>query len=534
MSPSKRCAVLLLPLFSVRMRGDAGVGEIPALPALADFARACGCSAVQLLPMGEAVSGDHSPYSSRSAFALDPIFIGLDHVPELSDGGPEGPGWERAIGRHLRVAVDRCRAADALDPQTVRLVKAHALATAFARFRERHWAKKTARAKAFEEHCREEAVWLDDYALFRALETAEGGASWLEWPAPLRDRDPKALSERRAALADLILFFKYQQFVADEQWSAARKACAATGVRIAGDLPFMVARDSADLWAHRAEFFVDKSVGAPPDALAPEGQDWDLPPYRWEAQRANGYAWIRARARRLAELFDLYRVDHVVGYFRTYVIDRGKSAKEGAFHPAEEPTQVKQAEAVLRAMAEPGAELVAEDLGTIPPFVYTLLERLALPGFKVLRWERDWDAPGRPFREPKRWPARSVATSGTHDTTTLAAWWEREIGPDDRRALLSVPSLSHLRPALDRGDGAYTDEIREGLLEGLAASGSDILILPLQDILGTREQVNVPGTVSPGNWTYRTSFLLEEIFADPERRRRIEKFAAACRANGRG
>lgn len=522
----RRSAALLVPLFSARTRRDAGVGEISAIPGLADLARACGCSMLQLLPIGEAVSGDHSPYSSRSAFALDPLYVGLDAVEDLAGPG----GFEAALGKHLRVALERARGGERFDPPVVRNLKEHALASAFARFRDRELKNGSERARDFRSFQDEERVWLDDYALFRALEATHGGASWTEWPAGLRDRDEAALAERRAALADLVLYHEYQQWIADRQWKSARKAAAERGVRLAGDLPFMVARDSADLWAHQGDFLLDATVGAPPDPLAPDGQDWDLPPYRWNELGRKDFRWIRDRAHRCAELYDIYRVDHVVGYYRTYVIPKGAHQTQGAFHPGDEPAQTRQGEAVLEAMRAAGSDLIAEDLGTIPPFVRRSLDALDVPGYRVLRWERRWHEPGKPFIDPRTYPARSVATSGTHDTTALALWWERELEGWERRSLLGTLG------APVAGDGTspeYGEAVRDALLEGLAAAGSNLAILPIQDILGAREQVNVPGTIGPGNWTYRLPFRLDEAAADPVRRARIERFAHFARRHAR-
>lgn len=518
-----RAAALLVPLASVRTRAQAGIAAIPDIPALADFARACGCSAIQLLPLGEPVAGDTSPYASRSTFALDPIYIGLRAVEDLD--GVHGP-WEADL--------DRVRGAPRIELATVRAAKMRALEAAFARFLAREWKAApqggggaSRRAEDFRRFMDEHAFWLDDYALFRALEEAAGGASWPAWPPPLRDRNRAALAERRADLEDRVLFFRWLQWLAGTQWAEARRAAAARGVRIAGDLPFMVATDSADVWARRDDFRLDASIGAPPDALAPEGQDWGLPAYRWDAHARSGFAWVRERARRSAELYDLYRIDHVVGYYRTYVIPRDGGPK--GFDPPDEPSQRAQGERVLTIMREAGAEIIAEDLGTIPPFVRRSLEALRVPGYRVLRWERLWDAPGQPWIDPRTYPACSVATSGTHDTSTLAVWWEKELAPHERAALCEVPALERLRGA----GPEFTPAVHEALLDALEGAGSDLVILPVQDILGTRDQINVPGTVRPENWTYRLPFAIEDAASDPAVRPHLERAARLAAAHGR-
>lgn len=498
MAHEPRSLALLIPLFSARTERQDGIGEITDLPALADFAAACGASVIQLLPLSEPVAGDQSPYASRSAFAIDPIYVGLAAVEDL----------EGALPEDLRTALLRAREAPLVDYATLRPAKARALEAAFGRFREKEWARGSARAADLRRFVEDQAFWLADYALFRALEEAHAGAFWRHWPEPLRDRHPAALAERRAALAERILFFEYLQWLADSQWRAARAAARACGVRLAGDLPFMVAAGSADVWAHQDMFRLDATVGAPPDALAPDGQDWGLPPYRWDALAAADFGWLRDRARRSAQLFDLYRVDHVVGFYRTYVIDRARGTK--GFVPADEPAQHVQGERVLAAMRAAGAGVIAEDLGTIPPFVRRSLEAQAVPGYKVLRWERLWDAPGRPFIDPRAYAPCSVATSGTHDTTTLAVWWESELDDADRPALCEIPALGPVRGA----GRAFAPEVHAALLDALLGSGSDLVILPVQDVFGMREQVNVPGTFSEKNWSFRLPFALERAFAD--------------------
>ena len=144
---------------------------------------------------------------------------------------------------------------------------------------------------------------------------------WTEWPEPLRDREPHALEAERHALRDEILFRSYLQWVAGEQWATARSR--SNGVALFGDLPFMVNGDSADVWSRQDEFGQEGSVGVPPDAFSETGQDWGLPPYLWDVMRERDFSWLRLRARRMAHLFDGYRVDHVVGFYRTFVRPRG-------------------------------------------------------------------------------------------------------------------------------------------------------------------------------------------------------------------
>jgi 4-alpha-glucanotransferase len=269
----------------------------------------------------------------------------------------------------------------------------------------------------------------------------------------------------------------------------------------------MVATDSADVWARRGDFRLDARVGVPPDAFSATGQDWGLPVYRWDVMEREGYPWISERGRRMADLYGLYRVDHVVGFYRTYYFPNDGSAP--GFVPADEGAQVRNGERVLGIFSR-GARVIAEDLGTVPDFVRASLERIRMPGYRVLRWERHWHDPGQPFREPAGWPAVSVATTGTHDTDALADWWDG-MPADEKRAFLALPALAALRA---RGADRFDDGVRDAILEAVYGAGSDLLLLPLQDALGGRERVNVPGTVNEENWTYRIPRDLAALHGD--------------------
>ena len=164
-------------------------------------------------------------------------------------------------------------------------------------------------------------------------------------------------------------------------------------VALFGDLPFMVSGDSADVWARQDEFRLDASVGVPPDAFSETGQDWGLPVYRWDVLAERDFDWLRDRARRNADLYDGYRVDHLVGFYRTYF--RPHRRRRAAVHAAPtKPRSTMLGERVLAVFREPGAEIIAEDLGVVPDFVRESLARLGVPGYKVFRWERQWKRRG--------------------------------------------------------------------------------------------------------------------------------------------
>jgi 4-alpha-glucanotransferase len=409
----------------------------------------------------------------------------------------------------------------------VRRAKDDALALAFATFLREEWEQLTPRAASLAAYVARERWWLDDYALFLSIAESRGQWAWRDWPEALRAREAHALDDARRPLARDVLRHQYLQWIAESQWQDARAHARAHGVSLVGDLPFVVGADSPEVWTRLDEFRLDVSAGVPPDAFSPTGQDWGLPVYRWDVIRESGYAWMRQRGRRMACLYDALRVDHAIGVYRTY--GRPVHGGDPFFTPSDEPGQIAQGEAVLRALGDSGLELIAEDLGVVPDFLRPSLARLGLPGCKVMRWERDWHAPGAPFLNPPEYPSLSAAMTGTHDTEPLVVWW-RELPIDERRVLLAIPALAA------RGFDAQADwsiALRDALIVLAIASGSDEVFLPIQDVFGWPDRVNTPGTVGDENWTWRLPWPAEELLSRPEALERSGFLRAASVEAGR-
>ena len=298
-----------------------------------------------------------------------------------------------------------------------------------------------------------------------------------------------------------------------------------------GDLPFMVDGDSADVWARQDQFRLDVSVGAPPDAFSATGQNWGMPVYRWDVVAHDDFRWLRDRARRNAELYDGFRVDHLVGFYRTFGWPEGDA--EPFFTPSNEPDQLALGERVLTVFRESGAHVIAEDLGIIPDFVRASMVRLGVPGFRVFRWERHWHVEGHPFRDPSEYPALSVAVSGTHDTETMVAWWagttERE-----RRQIADLPTVKPIAAgAVPLTSDTCSPAVRDVLLETLLASGSDLTLLPLQDVFGWSDRINEPATVNDRNWTFRLPWPVDRLDAVPEACERSARLREWSQKHGR-
>ena len=518
-----RHAGVILPLFAARSSASWGIGEIGDLDAFASWLEQAGFDRLMLLPIGTMPAGQTSPYSATSTFAIDPIYISMRDVPEFVRAGGEA-----ALPAAAQADLERARHAGSIDYDAVRRAKEAALAIAFDRFVTDEWEQLTTRASEFAGYMTRERWWLDDYALFQAIARSASGPSWQHWNEPLRERDARALDETRRDLKRDVLQQQYWQWIAEAQWQHMRQALQRRGVRIVGDLPFVAAGDSADVWSRSSEFRLDVSAGCPPDAFSPVGQDWGLPTYRWDAIADGGYAWMRQRARRMAALFDGLRVDHVVGLYRTY----GKPRTGPAFFtPADEPEQRAQGEAILTILAATGLELIAEDLGTIPDFVRESLAELQVPGCKVLRWERDWNDKRAPFLPPEGYASVSAALSGTHDTETLATWWD-EAAREDRAALLALPVFGE--HGVTDPDEPWNDGLRDAILAALYAAGSSYVYLPLQDVFGWRERINEPGTVGPENWTWTVPVPVDRFAGLAAADARASWLRALARARGRG
>jgi 4-alpha-glucanotransferase len=306
----------------------------------------------------------------------------------------------------------------------------------------------------------------------------------------------------------------YLQWVAAGQWTDARRR--ASPVKVYGDLPFMIGRDSADVWARQAQFMADATIGAPPDAFSADGQDWSLPPWRWEAMRGDGYAWMKARARRSADLFDGLRLDHLVGLYRTYIRPLDAAVRPH-FVPEAQEEQIALGETLVGIFVASGADIIAEDLGTVPDYVRESMTRLRVPGFRVLRWERHWDQPGKPRIDPRAFPALSVATSGTHDTEPLAALPASGVRRPDAAA-------RHREPAAARVAAV------DATLAALLGAGSSLTLIPVQDAFAWKDRINTPNVLSDENWTWRVPHPVDAWLDWPEAAARAAALLAMTRA----
>jgi 4-alpha-glucanotransferase len=499
----RRQSGVSVPLFSIASSQSWGIGEFGDLPTFARWLQEAGQSIVQILPINEMPAVETSPYSAMTAMALDPIYLTMASVPDF-----EGLGGELALDGAEQAELNRLRRLPRIEYTSIRRLKEKWLRRGFDRFLRLEVARGTPRAARFDAFVKAQSWWLDEYALFRSLHARHDERPWTEWPPPLAHADANFVNDARAALGLEITYRSYLQWLAADQWDEAKRL--SWPVRAFGDLPFMNSADSPDVWARQHEFRFDATIGVPPDAFSETGQDWGLPPWRADVMAANGFTWMRARARRYRDLYDGFRIDHLVGLYRMYVRPIDTSLK-AFFDPAEEAAQLALGETLVGILVgadpatpeEPPA-VIAEDLGSIPPFVRESMVRLDLPGLKVLRWERHWDLAGQPPIDPTSFPERSVATTGTHDIEPLAA-----------------------TPA------GQTEEQRSAILQSLLSSGSSLTLIPLQDVFGWTDRINTPALVSDINWTWRVKWPVDSWLNPEEAMQRADQLMAWTRAAGR-
>jgi 4-alpha-glucanotransferase len=467
-----RAAGVLLHVTS--LPGPHGVGDLgPAAFRWVDALAAAGQAWWQVLPLNPPGKGD-SPYQAYSAFAGNPLLIGVDGLAK--DG--------------LLTRADLRGSAlppGPIDFAAATTLKGGLLVRAFERFQ--GGAAKPLRTE-LARFRRTQAAWLDDYALYMALLDAHGDRPWGEWDAGIKRRQPAAMADARRSLFDRIDRHAFDQFLFARQWQQLKTYAADRGVRVIGDIPIFVSGDSADVWAHPEQFLLDRQLkptvvaGVPPDYFSKTGQRWGNPLYNWKRMAADEFGWWVARLRTLLEQTDLVRIDHFRGFAACWNV------------PASEPTAVHgkwvktRGQALLTTVEEQLGRLpfIAEDLGVITPDVEALRDGFGLPGMRVLQFGFG-GGPDNVFL-PHHHVRNAVVYTGTHDNDTSAGWF----------ASLDKKQRRH---AADYVAGIEADPA--GALIRLAwQSVADLAITPAQDVLrlGSDARMNTPGT-DRGNWMWR-------------------------------
>ncbi len=473
--PFPRASGILLHPTSLPSRG--AIGDFgPAAYGFADFLAAARQGLWQVLPLGPLGFGN-SPYSSTSAFAGNPLLISLERLADR--------GWID------RAQVDNLPGGgQPVDYPTVFRRKLPLLFEAAHNFAGS--AAPQARAR-YENFCRQNQWWLDDFVLFDGLRASFKLESWNRWPRELAHRDRSAIGKAHAEMQKDLDVRRVVQFFFYEQWQALRAYCAKKSIRVAGDIAIFVNFDSADVWTHPDLFRLNDELdpevvaGVPPDFFSKDGQRWGSPLYRWDVMQQGGYAWWIDRMRWATSNFDYVRLDHFRGFSQFWEIPAGEpTAINGRWVDGpKDDLFVKLREALG------GLPFFAEDLGYITPDVHALRERLKIPGMAVLQF--GFGDAGAHMYLPHMFTKEKVVYTGTHDNDTLLGWWE-------------TGATKHERQQVEAYVGRSEDGINWAMIRAAAGSVASLCVVPLQDVLGlgSNARMNVPSQ-QEGNWGWRFS-----------------------------
>jgi len=455
-----------------------GIGDFgPWAYRFADFLAETKQSYWQCLPLNP-TKREHgnSPYHSFSAFACNPLLIspelliqeGLLNRTDL-DPPPSFP-----TGR--------------VEFEAVISFKHRLLSMAYIRF------KREGADGEYSTFCSRHSSWLDDFALFVALKEEFAGRPWSAWPENFRDREPEALLRSKERLSERIEEQKFFQYLCFRQWSSLKKYCTGREIKIIGDMPIYVVYDSVEVWMHPDLFNLDPEkkpvtvAGVPPDYFSETGQRWGNPVYRWEALKSTGYEWWIQRLQHNLNLFDVVRVDHFRGFMAYWEVPASeKTAVKGKWIEAPGMDFFSCLSTVF-----PVLPILAEDLGTITPDVWTAMEHFGIPGMKVLLFAFDESLPKNAYA-PHNHTKNAVVYTGTHDNNTARAWFEKEAGDQVRERLSRYV-----------GKVMTAENVHKELIRLAMMSVADTAILSMQDLLGLGEwaRMNRPA-LEKGNWEWR-------------------------------
>ncbi len=565
LTPDQPIAGILAPLFALRSEGDLGVGDVESLKQFVDWASDAGFRLVQLLPINE-TGGDNSPYNAISSIAIEPttLVVSPKTVLDLTN-----EDFKELVGK-AELSGDTVRYA------AVKALKRGLLERAFARFSTGQLGRNTFRAAQFRKFVREEASWIEGYGLFRALMDENGGSEqWDTWPEGQRSMKGATdwLAEQkhtpRKAFERRIRFFMYVQWLAFAQWKGLHTYCNEKKVALMGDVPFGISLYSADVFSQPELFDSKWAGGAPPEPYFKDepfvqkwGQNWGLPLYRWDVMRQGGFAWWRRRVHMIREIFHVFRIDHILGFYRVYSFpwrpernaeflplseDEARARTGGAlphFLPRDDSTgenreaNRREGEEYLKALVDETGEhrLIGEDLGMVPDYVRPNLTALGIAGFKVPIWENTSDGNLIPGADYQR---LSVAAYATHDHDPLRVLWTkweksaRAGGEEGGQALREMQKLAAFAGVEGALPQKWSDALHEKLLRALFACNSWIAICMITDLLAAEYRFNVPGAVAESNWSRRMPQTVPGLRADPKTAAKIQRIRKLLEESGR-
>lgn len=497
-----------IPLFALRSEQSCGIGEYTDLEPLLEWCNDLGMNVIQLLPLND-TGPETSPYCALSATALNSIHLGLSSLPHLE----KVPDAKALINELKQFNSSQRIDYPNLFNARLKFLKHYFVHAGQLILQSSDYLLFLGRFP-----------WLEPYALFKAIKIERQWESWKDWPAPLRDAGPKEYLTLLHRYKEQIAFERCIQYLCFQQMQNIRKKAEQKGIFLKGDIPILINLESADVWHQRHLFQLDYAAGAPPDMYAKEGQYWGFPLYQWEAHERENYVWWKRRLSVASNFYHLYRIDHIVGFFRIWGIHAGQKATEGHYHPPDQSQWIPQGEKILKMMLESCRMLpIGEDLGTVPPEVRTCLHRLGICGTKVMRWERNWNT-DKSFIPIKDYPPDSMTTVSTHDSETLQEWWQKH--PEEAAAYCLHKHWDYTQElSLERHQEILRDSHQSGSLFHINLLNEYLtLVAGMNWPTLEEERINIPGTISNFNWSYRFRPSIEEMIASSPLRQIITNF----------
>ncbi len=523
--PDARLWGLSAQLYGLSHPGDAGIGDLAGAADLARVAGSKGADAIALSPMHALYAADPArfgPYAPSSRLFLNPLYAapGLVFGQGVGDEAPPSNGlidWPQASAAKyasLRQLFESF--VDGTDWDGP-------LGADFARYRA------------------DQGSLLFEHACFEALQaTRMPQRDWRAWPSDLRDPRGSAIAFFAASQHDDVLFHQFLQWISDRSVAAAQGAARQAGMRIGliGDLAVGTDPNGSHAWSRQSDVLLGLTIGAPPDLLNPQGQDWGLTGFSPRAMEDNGYAPFLATLRAAMRNVGGIRVDHAMGLARLWLIPEGGSPAEGAYlnYPVADLLRLLALESVRHNVV-----VIGEDLGTVPEGFHDMLEQSGIHGMRVLWFERDSQTGFVPSRG---WGSTDVAMTSTHDLPTVAGWWKGNdidvrhqfgrlgdgVDPDTVRQEREQdrPRLWNAFVREQVGEGAVpgpeeTDRVVDAAVRFIAKTEVPLSLIPLEDLLGQVEQPNLPGTVTEHpNWRRRLPVPADAVLLDEAVARRIE------------
>ncbi len=541
---------LSVNLYALRSRENWGAGDFADLRRTMKWLTHAGGSFIGINPLHAVPNTSPfgvSPYAPLSRLYKNHLYLDLKRVPEAASSLE----LNKFMGtRRFRARLRELRKKDFVDYEAASDIKEEVLRKAFSLFMKKHFTKKTRRGGDFRAYVSEEGRELASFSLFMALrgymKRTKNACSYKDWPVEYRNRNGKAVRKFMESHAREIIFHQYVQWLIDGQ---LRELCAdARKLRMKIGLYFDLAVGSvgggSDAWSHSGVMARGADVGAPPDDFSPDGQKWGFPPLIPEKLRETGYELFIRTIRKNMKYGGAIRIDHALGLFRIFWIPEGLSAKEGAYvrQPSEDLLGIIALESVRNKTM-----VIAEDLGTISENMREALKRRRMLSLRLFYFERNYPDPS--FLPPDGYPEMALCAVTTHDLPTLYGYWRgrdieirRTLGggpPDmwqkqladrerDKRLILKALKSQGLLPmdfaVQSKAVPGMTSDLCLAIYRYLAGTPCKLLLVSPDDVMGTLNQQNLPGTVSEyPNWIQKTPLFLEEILKD----KRLTELAGA-------